>query len=112
MFGLPLLFPFFKFPLPLNALVESENVGQDTAGDGFNLVLGNIGIVDESLVSLCNSDISHIIQYFTPVLKTDANVVEFGLLQQTGHALKPYLIDFVDDNSPTMVSRYIWFDRR
>lgn len=59
---------------------------------------------DESLVSLCNSDISHIIQYFTPVLKTDANVVEFGLLQQTGHALKPYLIDFVDDNSPINIS--------
>lgn len=51
MFGLPLLFPFFKFPLPLYALVESENVGQDTAGDGLNLMLGNIGIVD-GLLSL------------------------------------------------------------
>ena len=46
MFGLPLLFPFFKFPLPLYALIESENIGQDTAGDGLNLVLWNIGVVD------------------------------------------------------------------
>ena len=46
LFGLPLLFPFFKFPLPLYALVESENVGQDAAGDSLNLVLGNIGVVD------------------------------------------------------------------
>ena len=46
-----MLFPFFKFPLPLYALVESENVGQDTAGDGFNLMLGNIGVVD-GLLSL------------------------------------------------------------
>ena len=46
LFGLPLLLPFFKFPLSLNALIESENVGQDAAGDGLNLVLGNIGIID------------------------------------------------------------------
>lgn len=46
LFGLPLAFPFFKFPLPLYALVESENVGQDTAGDGLNLMLGNVGVVD------------------------------------------------------------------
>ena len=46
LFGLPLFFPFFKFPLPLYALVESENVGQDTAGDGLNLMLGNVGVVD------------------------------------------------------------------
>lgn len=59
---------------------------------------------DESLVSLCNSDISHIIQYFTPALKTNSNVVEFGLLQQVDNVLKPYLIDFVDDNSPINIS--------
>lgn len=46
LFGLPLLFPFFKFPLPLYALVESENIRQDTAGDGLNLMLGNVGVVD------------------------------------------------------------------
>ena len=46
LFGLAPLFPLRKFPLPLFALVESENVGQDTAGDGLDLVLGNVGVVD------------------------------------------------------------------
>ena len=46
MFGLPLIFPFFKFSLSLFALAESENIGQDAAGDGLDLVLGNIGVVD------------------------------------------------------------------
>lgn len=49
LFDLPLLFPFFKFPLPLNALIESENIGQDTAGDGLNLVLGNFSVIGEFL---------------------------------------------------------------
>lgn len=38
---LPLLLPFYKLPLALLALVESENVRHDTAGNRFNLVLGN-----------------------------------------------------------------------
>ena len=59
---------------------------------------------DESLVSLRDIDIKNIIQCFNPVLKTDSNVVEFGLLQQTEDVLKPYLIDFVDDNSPINIS--------
>ena len=42
-----LLLPFGKFPLALLALVESENVRHDTAGDCFNLVLRNIGVVDQ-----------------------------------------------------------------
>ena len=46
LFGLLLLFPLFKFMLPLNALIESKNVRQDATGDGLNLVLGNIGVVD------------------------------------------------------------------
>lgn len=59
---------------------------------------------DECLVSLSDSDIRHMIQYFSPVLKADSNVVEFGLLQEADNVLKPYLIDFVDDNSPVNIS--------
>lgn len=59
---------------------------------------------DETLVSLCDSDIKHIIQCFNPVLRTDSNVVEFGLLQQADNTPEPYLIDFVDDNSPINIS--------
>ena len=44
---LPLLLPFGKFPLALLALVESENVRHDTAGYRLNLVLGNIGVVNQ-----------------------------------------------------------------
>ena len=43
---LPLLLPFYKLPLALLALVESENVWHDTAGNRFNLVLGNVCVVD------------------------------------------------------------------
>ena len=39
--------PFGKFPLAFLALIESENVQHDTAGNGFNLMLWNVGIVDE-----------------------------------------------------------------
>ena len=46
LFGLPLLFPFFKFPLPFFVLIESENIGQDAAGNGLNLVLGNVGLAN------------------------------------------------------------------
>ena len=59
---------------------------------------------DETLVSLRSSEISNIIQCFHPVLRTNSNVVEFGLLQQADNVLKPYLIDFVDDNSPINIS--------
>ena len=42
----PLLLPFGKFPLAFLAFVESEDIRQDAAGDCFNLVLGNVGVVD------------------------------------------------------------------
>ena len=80
LFGLPLLFPFFKFPLPLNALVESENVGQNTAGDGLNLVLGNDGVVNR-LLSL--AQISSSVWKFTKarpsVLSCTLQIVSFRL---------------------------------
>jgi len=60
---------------------------------------------EDGLVSLCDSDVRLIIDYFRPVLQTDSNVVEFGLLEQQNHSLKPYLIDFVDDNSPIDITR-------
>ena len=42
-----LLLPFRKLPLPFLALIEGQNVRQDAAGDCFDLVLGNIGVVDQ-----------------------------------------------------------------
>ena len=42
-----LLLPFSKFPLAFLAFTESENVRQDAAGYCFDLVLGNIGVVDQ-----------------------------------------------------------------
>lgn len=60
---------------------------------------------DEGFVSLSDSDVKHVIECFKPVIKTDSSVVEFGLLQQQPHGtLEPYLIDFVDDNSPINIS--------
>lgn len=59
---------------------------------------------DEGLVSLPDSDIKRIIECFDPVLTTDSNVVEFGILRQQHGTLQPYLIDFVDDNSPINIS--------
>lgn len=47
MFRIPLCFPFGKLSLAFLALIESENVRHDTAGNGFNLVLWNVGIVDK-----------------------------------------------------------------
>lgn len=59
---------------------------------------------DEDLVSLQDSEIEYIIECFAPVLRMESNVVEFGLLRQTDGSLEPYLIDFVDDNSPINLS--------
>ena len=42
-----LLLPFKKLPLSFLALIEGQNVRQDAAGDCFNLVLRNIGVVDQ-----------------------------------------------------------------
>lgn len=58
----------------------------------------------ESLVALREKDVNHIINRFSPVLKTNTNVVEFGLLKQLNEDLEPYLIDFVDDNSSINIS--------
>ena len=44
-------FPFCELPLSLLALVECEDVWENAAGDGFNGVLWNVGIVDELLSS-------------------------------------------------------------
>lgn len=75
-----LLLPFFKFPLPLYALVESENIGQDTAGDGLNLVLGDIGVVD-GLLSLAQivSSVSKITKARSSVLSCTSQVASFRL---------------------------------
>ena len=43
---LPMLLPFGKFPLALLALIESENVRHDTAGNRLDFVLRNVGVVD------------------------------------------------------------------
>lgn len=59
---------------------------------------------DESLVALGEGDVKYIIDSFLPILKMDSNVVEFGLLKRPNDILKPYLIDFVDDNSPISIS--------
>lgn len=59
---------------------------------------------DKSLVALSDSDVKYIIDTFLPILKIDSNVVEFGLLEQSNDILEPYLIDFVDDNSPIDIS--------
>ena len=40
-------FPFGKFTLAFFALVKSEDIRHETAGNGFNLVLGDVGVVDE-----------------------------------------------------------------
>lgn len=47
MFSISLCFPFGKLSLAFLALVERKDVRHETAGDGLNLVLWNIGIVDE-----------------------------------------------------------------
>lgn len=59
---------------------------------------------DETLVALRDDDVKNIIDSFSPVLQIDSNVVEFGLLRQVNDVMKPYLIDFVDDNSPIDIS--------
>ena len=59
---------------------------------------------DESLVTLSEDALKKIAESFSPVLKSDANVVEFGVLKGEDGEVTPYLIDFVDDNSPIDIS--------
>ena len=47
MFCIPLCFPFGKFLLTFLTLIKGKDVRHDTAGNGFNLVLWNVGVVDE-----------------------------------------------------------------
>ena len=47
MFRIPLCFPFGKFLLAFFALVESKDVRHETAGNDFNLVLGDVSVIDE-----------------------------------------------------------------
>ena len=46
-FILPLGLPFCKLPLALLTLIESKNVREDAAGNGLNLVLRDVGVVDK-----------------------------------------------------------------
>ena len=46
-FILPLGLPRRKFPLALLALIESKNVRENAAGNGLDLVLRDVGVVDE-----------------------------------------------------------------
>lgn len=47
----PLRFPFGKLPLALLAVIVGENVRQDTPRDLLNLMLRDVGVVDELLSS-------------------------------------------------------------
>ena len=51
MLCIPLCFPFSKFALAFLILVKRKDVRHETAGDGLNLVLRNVGVVDEFLSS-------------------------------------------------------------
>ena len=47
MFCIPLCFPFSKFPLAFLTLIKGQNVWHDAAGNRFDLMLGDVGVVDE-----------------------------------------------------------------
>ena len=47
MFCILLCFPFSKFALTFLTLIKSQNVRHDAAGNRFDLVLGDVGVVDE-----------------------------------------------------------------
>ena len=58
---------------------------------------------NETLVTLNDESLRSIVNCFAKILMNDSNVVEFGVLHEEGK-LTPYLIDFVDDNSPITIS--------
>lgn len=58
----------------------------------------------ESLVTVDDKNVKCIIDNLGSILKTETTVVEFGLLDRSGHALEPYLIDFVDENAPINIT--------
>lgn len=43
---LPLYLPFYKLLLPLLAIIESQNVRQDAAGNSLDLMLWYGGVID------------------------------------------------------------------
>ena len=51
-FRIPLCFPCDEFGLAFLTLVERKDVRHETAGDNLNLVLWNVGVVDEFLSSI------------------------------------------------------------
>ena len=44
-------FPHFKFLLPVLTVIESQDIRQQAAGDLFDFVFRNIGVVDQFLFS-------------------------------------------------------------
>lgn len=46
-----LLLPFCKFPLPFLTLIEGQNVRQDAAGNGLNLMLWYGSVIDQFFLS-------------------------------------------------------------
>ena len=46
-----LLLPLLKFLLPLFAVVEREDIRKQAAGDLFDFVFGDIGVIDQFLFS-------------------------------------------------------------
>lgn len=59
---------------------------------------------EDLLVTLSDAELCKVVNSFQPVLKSDTNVVEFGVLKEDSGDVIPYLIDFVDDNSPIDIS--------
>lgn len=45
------LFPCLKFLLSLLAIIESQDIRQQAAGNLFDFVFGNIGVIDQFLFS-------------------------------------------------------------
>lgn len=46
-----LLLPLCKFPLPFRTLIEGQNVRQDAAGNGLDLMLWYGGVIDQLFLS-------------------------------------------------------------
>ncbi len=87
-------------------VLEREEVHQE---EWLKILEGHVinctcSIPEETLVSLNDNNLNKIIEAFKPVLVTDTNVVEFGVLSDEKDDIIPYLIDFVDDNSPIDIS--------
>lgn len=87
-------------------VLEKEEVRQE---EWLKIIEGHVitcacDDYDESLVTLGDDALKKIVEKFYLVLKFDTNVVEFGVLKGEDGEITPYLIDFVDDNSPIDIS--------